>query len=201
MTPASQANLSEVRALLFDLDGTLVDTAEANAMAYARALAEHGIDVPVAQVQELALGRNWRQFLPPLVQAHGVQADCERIAQRKRDLYASMVGGLAVNAGLLALLASCKPHKRIGLVTTASSANVQAIVQAKGWNGLFDVVVTGDDVGRHKPAPDAYLLAAQRLDLEPACCLAFEDSDIGAASALAAGMRLVEVRFAAAARP
>jgi HAD superfamily hydrolase (TIGR01509 family) len=60
---------------------------------------------------------------------------------------------------------------------------------------LFDVVVTGDDVVRHKPDPEAYRIAAERLAVPVEACLVFEDSDAGVASAVAAGMAVVRVRF------
>ena len=97
--------------------------------------------------------------------------------------------------GLLALLAGCRDRVRTALVTTASRANVDAILDAHGLRPDFDVVVTGDDVSRHKPDPEAYLLAAARLAVAPAQCLVFEDSDIGLKSARAAGMAVVRVAF------
>ena len=69
------------------------------------------------------------------------------------------------------------------LVTTASGENVRAILRHFDLEHAFDFVITGDDVTRHKPDPEAYRLALARLQLEPDECLAFEDSDVGAASA------------------
>ena len=85
-------------------------------------------------------------------------------------------------------------HKT-ALVTTASGSNVKAILDYHGLAGLFDIIVTGDDVTRHKPDPEAYLLACRGLNLLPAHCIAFEDSDIGVASAEAAGVAVIRVVF------
>ena len=83
------------------------------------------------------------------------------------------------------------------LVTTASGESVGAILRQFDLGRAFDLVVTGDEVTRHKPDPEAYLLALARLQLEPAKCLAFEDSDVGVASARAAGIPVVRVTFTA----
>lgn len=78
-------------------------------------------------------------------------------------------------------------------MTTASGASVRAILERHRLSPLFDAVVTGDEVQRHKPDPEAYLLAAASLSLAPAECLAFEDSAVGIAAAVAAGIPVVRV--------
>jgi HAD superfamily hydrolase (TIGR01509 family) len=182
-----------VRALLFDLDGTLADTAAANHSAYAGALAEVGVRVDRTTFARVADGRNWRQFLPELLGAAGVEADPERIARRKAELYRETVGELRLNTPLLALAAAARRTMATALVTTASGANARAILDAHALHALFTAVVTGDDVTEHKPHPEAYLLAAARIGVEPGECVAFEDSDIGVTSARAAGVPVVRV--------
>jgi beta-phosphoglucomutase-like phosphatase (HAD superfamily) len=185
----------DVRALLFDLDGTLADTSRPNFEAYARALAEVGVRVDEPAFTRVAHGRNWRQFLPELLEQAGVAADPSVIARRKTELYAEAIGSLRLNAPLLALAASSRATMALALVTTASGATVRAILQRHALTDLFAVVVTGDDVREHKPHPEAYLQAAERLGVAPEACLAFEDSDIGLASARAAGVPVVQVIF------
>lgn len=182
-----------VAALLFDLDGTLVDTADANARAYAMALDEARIVVAPDAMRRLSHGRNWRQFLPEIISAAKSDADAAAIAKRKRELYPAMLDDVRLNEGLLALLRSARETFRTALVTTASRVNVLAVLERKRIADLFDTLVTGDDVSRHKPDPEAYQLAARRLGVAPALCLAFEDSAVGVASAQAAGMRVVAV--------
>ena len=104
-----------------------------------------------------------------------------------------MLDDVRLNEGLLALLRSARETFRTALVTTASRVNVLAVLERKRIADLFDTLVTGDDVSRHKPDPEAYQLAARRLGVAPALCLAFEDSAVGVASAQAAGMRVVAV--------
>ena len=180
-------------ALLFDLDGTLADTAAANHAAYAAALAEVGVAVDRASFDLVAHGRNWRQFLPELLARSGSDADPAIIARRKQMLYPELLDAVRLNEPLLALADAVRDRLRTALVTTASGANVRAFLERRSLAPLFNVVVTGDDVAEHKPHPAAYLLATQRLGVLPAACIAFEDSDIGVAAAEAAGVPVVRV--------
>ena len=184
-----------LRALLFDLDGTLIDSAEANYAAYSHALLEFGVRIEPAAVAQAAAGRQWRDFLPALLREAGVERDPAAIAERKGELYRESLGELRLNAALLALAASVRPQMATALVTTASGESVRAILRHAGLEHAFDHVVTGDDVTRHKPDPEAYRLALSRLQLDPRDCLAFEDSDVGEASAEAAGIAVVRVTF------
>jgi beta-phosphoglucomutase-like phosphatase (HAD superfamily) len=184
-----------IKAFLFDLDGTLADTALVNAKAYSVALAEVGVHIDVIQFAQIASGKNWRQFLPALLESAGVKVDPSAIAERKSFLYAGMIGEVLINVPLIMLLNTCRPQIKTALVTTASGANARAIMDFHGLTGLFDVVVTGDDVVSHKPDPEAYHLATERLKLSAMECIAFEDSDIGIASAFEAGMSVVHITF------
>jgi HAD superfamily hydrolase (TIGR01509 family) len=122
----------------------------------------------------------------------------EAVAERKKQVYPGLLPGVRLNEPLLQLLRSCRGWMRTALVTTASRSNVDALLQVHGLVSLFDSVVTGDDVAQHKPHPAAYELALQKLALSPEVCVAFEDSDIGEASARAAGVKVIRVSLSAA---
>jgi beta-phosphoglucomutase len=187
--------MHSIQALLFDLDGTLVDTAEANYTAYSQALAEFGVQAEPHAVAQVAADRQWREFLPELLRGANVDADPARIARRKGELYRHAFPFVRVNSPLIALVGAVRPLLRTALVTTASASNVGAILEHFGMQELFDAVVTGDDITRHKPDPEAYRMAAERLAVPAEACLVFEDSEVGTASAIAAGMAVVRVRF------
>ncbi|AMO24436.1 fructose-1-phosphate/6-phosphogluconate phosphatase [Ramlibacter solisilvae] len=172
------------QALLVDLDGTLVETASANYHAYAQSLAEVGLTISREEFEARAAGRNWRQFLPEMLAEAGIAAEPRTIADRKASIYARSFDRLVPNTALIALLRLRSPACMAALVTSASAANAYAVLHHLGLTDLFDIIVTGDDVPRHKPAPDAYQLAALQLGVEPANCIVIEDSDAGIASAL-----------------
>ncbi|MBW3654544.1 MAG: HAD family phosphatase [Gemmatimonadetes bacterium] len=187
--------MTPVSGLLVDMDGTLVDTGEANYEAYAAALRAVGVSVARDAFDEAALGKNWRQFLPALLGAARSGADPAAVAAHKAEIYPGTIPLTRVNHALVALIRTGRPRWRTALVTTASRPSVAAVLRHHGLEDLFDTIVTGSEVTRHKPDPEAYHLAAARLDLSPADCLVVEDSDVGVASAAAFGARCLRICF------
>ncbi len=182
-----------IKALMVDLDGTLADTADANYRAYAAALAEVGITVGREDFDAEAQGRNWRQFLPVFLGEAREQAPA--VAARKTSLYGDMLGHVRINHGLVRLIESFASVGPAALVTTASRKSVDAILTHHDLARLFQVTITGDEVTHHKPDPQPYLMAAEALAIDPAECLAIEDTDVGAASAASARMAVLRVIF------
>ncbi len=179
-----------LKALLVDMDGTLVQSADANAAAYAMALGDWGIAVDAKQLAPMIDGRSWRDFLPGLM-ASRPDVPPETVAQRKRVLYPDFFHLLQLNQPLADLLQLVRGRLATGLVTTASSVAVAGITQRFALDGLFDVVVSGDHVKQAKPHPQAYELAAAQLDVAPDECMVIEDSDTGMAAARAFGGSLL----------
>jgi beta-phosphoglucomutase len=189
--------MNPMDAILVDLDGTLVETAQANYEAYAAALREAGVAVARKRFDAVSSGRNWRQFLPGLLEGTGAFAP--GVAARKAELYPSFLHLTVLNEGVRRLIVASRPHWRCALVTTASRPNAEAILAYHRLEGLFDEIITGSDVTRHKPDPEAYRLAAERLGVAPARCVALEVSETGAASARAFGAAVIRVQPLAAA--
>lgn len=180
------------RAVLCDLDGTLADTRAANCAAYALAFESEGLAFPETDYRaEFGLGfADMMAAIAPDVDA----ATAQRIAAEKARVYPDFFALVRPNLGLVALLGAMRADgRRIGLATTARRANVLALLKALNLADLFDVVVTAEDVSAGKPAPDAYLVAAERLGADPRDCIVFEDSEHGVRSAAAAGCAIVKV--------
>jgi beta-phosphoglucomutase len=183
-----------VEAYMVDFDGTLADTATANYVAYAAALEEVGVFVTRDTFEREACGRNWRQFLPGFLERQGSPAHPSDVAARKVHHYRAAARHVRFNEALIYLLTNRDVGTRTALVTSASAANVETVLAVRaGLRDLFDVVVTGDDVGRHKPDPQPYERAAALLQVAPGQCLVFEDSEVGVAAALAFGARVLKV--------
>jgi beta-phosphoglucomutase-like phosphatase (HAD superfamily) len=180
-----------VQALLFDLDGTLVDTREANYRAYRNAFAESGHELSAAEFAQ-TWGRDSRDFIPDLLPGiDGAGVDTIRAA--KSRLYADELNRTVGNDALIGFLRLVAPTHRTALVSTAKSGNGRQILATHGLTELFDVVIWGDDVARSKPDPEGYLRALELLGVEPGCSVAFEDSETGRDAALAAGLLVLEV--------
>ncbi len=178
-------------ALLFDLDGTLVDTESLALVAGLAAFAELGhpvdaefmhrlvgVDLPTAgRIIAAALPELDQSRLHPIWQTGFVAAIDE--------------SGLALKPGAAELLAlRLKP---MAIVTSSARREAHLKLKKAGIDHHFDVVITVDDVAAPKPAPDPYLLAARRLGVPPGRCLVFEDSETGAEAAHRAGCVVVQV--------
>ncbi len=175
-----------LKALLVDMDGTLVQSAHANAAAYAMALSECGITVNIDKLAPLIDGRSWRDFLPELTAARS-DVIPEQVARRKRVLYPSFFHLLQLNELLAELIRLLHGKLATALVTTASSMAVGGILERFAIADLFDVIVSGDNVTQAKPHPEGYIRAASQLGLTPEECMLIEDSETGMRAAQAFG--------------
>ncbi len=191
---APAATVLTARALLLDMDGTLVDSTRAVERVWQRWAAAHGLDLQ--DVLRIAHGRQGFATMAELLPDRPVElnhADNRRmLAEETAD-----TEGVVPIPGAPAFLASLDglPH---ALVTSADDALARARMGAAGLT-LPAVAVTAEHVAASKPDPEGFLAGAARLGAAPGDCLVFEDSGAGVAAGLAAGMRVVGVGAAAAA--
>ncbi|NWB25623.1 HAD-IA family hydrolase [Pseudomonas gingeri] len=173
-------------AFLFDMDGTLLNSIAAAERVWSHWARRHGLDVEaflktIHGVRSIDTVR--RQNLP------GVDAECEAAAISQAEI--DDVEGVVAIDGALAFL-NALPPQRWAVVTSAPRALAESRMAAAGI-ALPDLVISAEDVTRGKPAPDGYLLAAQRLGVAPAQCLIFEDAPAGIGAAEAAGIPVVVI--------
>ena len=180
-------------AVLWDMDGTLVDTEPAWMAAEGALVAEHGgVWTPDDAVRMIGLS-----LLPAaeILQEHGVDLPAEVIAQRLVDgVVAAVADHVVWQPGALELLADLKAAGVPCALVTMSYRRFAEAVLVHAPDGAFDVVVTGDEVTHGKPHPEPYLLAAEALGVDIRACVAIEDSRPGVASALASGARTLGVQ-------
>lgn len=186
--------MEKIEAVLVDMDGTLIDTARANAMAYAEAFRFYGYCVDEERFSREFIGASWRHFMPILAPGAGVDV-VEGILKKKREVYLGSLHNTQVNEALVFTISSLRPFAKLALVTTASKSAVSGLLAFHHLSSIFDLVVTGDDVSRPKPDPEGYALAASRLGVAPVNCLVIEDSEVGVASGLRFGARVLKVAF------
>jgi HAD superfamily hydrolase (TIGR01509 family) len=196
---ASERPVEAFEALLFDLDGTLVDTLPVHHRAYAEVFAAQGLQLSFEQYRANAAAPA-RISIPRFLLAAGADPaafDVGVIHAAKKARLAELMERTSVlqlpAAAILRLHAGRLP---LGLVTSAARAGAELILRSQGWSNVFQAVVTGDDVGRGKPHPEPYLAAAAALRVRPETCLVFEDAPEGIEAALAAGAAVVDVREA-----
>jgi HAD superfamily hydrolase (TIGR01509 family) len=179
------------QAVVFDLDGVLVDSEDVWARAEARTVEELGGSYG-REVAELLYGRGHRDGGRLLAERFGGDADA--IGERLLDLaLAGMREGLRPLPGAVELVTSLRGRVPIAVASNSVRAIVETALAAAGLAASFDAVVCGEDVERAKPAPDAYLAACGALGADPTRTVALDDSPVGVASAKAAGLFTIGV--------
>jgi HAD superfamily hydrolase (TIGR01509 family) len=182
-----------VRGVVFDLDGTIVANMPLHAEAFGAFMAGHGLP-PLDEGQRARLdGKRNSDIFPELFGRALPAEQLRAFAAEKEALYRELSKGqLAPAPGLLRLLARLAARGVPAAIATSGPAeNVRHTLAELALAERLALVVRGDEVPRGKPHPDIFLAAAARLGVEPAWCLAFEDSPAGVAAACAAGMRCV----------
>jgi len=179
--------------LIFDCDGTLVDTAPAHFAALHEGLAAHG----------LTMAKEWyypRGGLTPDALMDEYEA-LLGVAVPREDIFARYT--VAFQAGVrhlreVTIIAEIARewHGRVPMAVASNGRreNVEASLTVTKLRPLFDLIVAAEDVERGKPAPDVFLEAARRMGVAAAACVVFEDTDEGLDGARSAGMRAIDVR-------
>ncbi|HUS06257.1 MAG TPA: HAD family phosphatase [Bryobacteraceae bacterium] len=181
-------------ALLFDMDGVVVDSTAIHTEAWNQYLQMYGKRIP--SLQHRMLGKHNDEIVREFFdEVEMNQAEVAQHGARKEQLYRSLIGPSLPAYMVPGILAFLQAHQNLpmGLATNAEAANVNFILDSADLRRYFRCVVSGYDVQRPKPYPDVYLRAASLLGVPPESCIVFEDSVVGVQAAKAAGMRVVGV--------
>jgi len=181
-------------AIIFDMDGLMVDTEPLARDVWATIISQHGQTLTDAMYRQM-IGRRTVESAQLLLEQYDLPYTAVDLAAYKTELFAiRRAQGVPPMRGLMELQTAVARHGIPWAVATSSpQSHAVAILAQLGLQTACRAIAAGDEVRRGKPAPDLYLLAAQRLGVEPACCLALEDSWPGCQAAVAAGIRTVAV--------
>jgi HAD superfamily hydrolase (TIGR01549 family) len=182
----------KIKCVIFDLDGTLVDTLELHVEAFLRVVRGMGIEVPRDRIEQ-NMGRTAKDVLRTIVP--GIDdAQLAYYAEMKEDILTELVGEIHPLPGSVELLMRLK---KLGvplvLASSTTSGNVIKILQVTGLIGYFDRMVTAEDIATGKPDPDVFIKAAAKGGAHPTYCLVIGDSIHDIAAALGAGCIAVAV--------
>jgi HAD superfamily hydrolase (TIGR01509 family) len=204
--------MARLKALLWDVDGTLAETErDGHRVAFNRAFEACGVPwrwdaSHYGDLLRVTGGRE--RLLFDMNQRADAPAPAERdaiaraIHAKKNACYAELVNssGIALRDGVLALMAECRERQvRMGIATTTSRSNVEALLSVhlgERWADAFAVIVCGEDVEQKKPDPEVYIKALRALAIGPLETVAIEDSPGGVAAARAADIPVVVTRSA-----
>jgi HAD superfamily hydrolase (TIGR01509 family) len=187
--PPEQLRDTAFEAIIFDMDGVLVDSEPTALEAMRRVMARHGVVYTDADNQEF-IGCATLEECRILKARHGLAADARRLT----DEYVETLLGLVRSQprsmpGVPGVLVELRDAgHRMALASSAEPQIIAANLSALDIGRFFEVALSASEVGRGKPAPDLFLATAQRLGVKPAACLVIEDSRNGLLAAKAAGM-------------
>ena len=181
-------------AVLFDMDGLLVDTETCDYQAWKELHDEHGLELTLPEYcYNAGMYGSWDRMYENIGRVTGI-APAELHARRGPRFEELVRERLAPSPELLQLLSDLKSNRiRCGIASSSDTEWVSYLVDGLGLRAEFETITTGPEVAHRKPAPDLYLLAAERLGVNPARCVALEDSAHGLQAARAAGMYAIAI--------
>ncbi len=183
-----------IRAVIFDMDGLLVDSEPLAREAWQRAARLHGGEI-ASELFARMLGRRQVECAEVVRDALGLSIPADALCRQRNDLFMELLPGrVKPMPGAIELLRELERRAvPRALATSAEQRYVTAVLDQLQLDRAFAVRVVAEDVAHGKPLPDVYLLAAERLGVRPADCLVLEDAPNGLAAARAAGMPSVAV--------
>jgi beta-phosphoglucomutase len=186
-----------IKACIFDLDGVIVDTAHYHFLAWKRLANELGVEFTKDDNERLKGVSRMRsmEIIMELGDVKLTPHEKEQLANRKNTWFVDYVERMVpeeIFPGVKGLIRELKARGiKIGLAS--SSKNAKTVLQILHIQNDFDAIVDGTMVTHSKPDPEIFLLAAQKLGLDPSECLVFEDAEAGVEAAIAAGMKCVGI--------
>ena len=185
-----------IKAIIFDFDGTIIDTETAWYITFRDAYKTHGVDLTLEQYSQ-CLGTSLHSFNPytHLKTHHNLPIDLEEFKQFVQQQHTDMMIKESVRPGILKLLESAKSQGlKIGLASSSGRAWIDRFVKLHGIEDYFECYCTADTVQNVKPDPELYLQALEKLGVEASEAIAIEDSPNGARAAVAAGIPTIVIK-------
>ena len=180
-------------AVIFDCDGTLVDSMPIHFLAWNRTMTEVGIELPEDRFYAMG-GIPTHRIIEMLAHEQQVLVDAHTTAKRKEEAFYELIHMLEPIHIVVEVAKKLRGLKPIAVASGGSRHGIEKQLRHVGGWDWVDTVVCAEDTVRHKPDPDVFLESARRLGASPEKCLVFEDAELGIAAAKRAGMDWLDVR-------
>lgn len=184
---------SHIEALIFDIDGTLVDTMPTHYKACQLACWKHGFDFPLEFFISQA-GKPTLAVFEDLIQKKGLDLDGRQLGIEKELILETLINEFTPMPIIAETALEYFDKLPMALGTGGTKHIATKTIEAVKLQDYFDVVVTADDVEHYKPHPETFLKCAEQLGVEPSACLVFEDGQPGIEAAKSAGMEYLDIR-------
>jgi beta-phosphoglucomutase family hydrolase len=182
-----------IQGLIFDCDGTLVDTMPLHYVAWKQTMDSVNIDFPEDRFYSFA-GKPTVKIIETLASEHNVVCDAQALAEEKERLFLDNLEALEPIHSVIEIVHRERGKRKLAVASGGWHDIIIRSLAVLHLDGLFDTIVGADDVVHGKPAPDVFLKAAENLGLAPSQCLVYEDGDLGIEAAHAAGIQVIDVR-------
>ncbi len=186
--------MPEIEAVIWDMDGVLADTASYHLSAWQEIFGKRGVKFTEEDFRR-SFGRRNDTIIRKTLGEQIAQGEIEAIAREKEETFRRIIGqNIKSLPGAVELLQSLKKQGvKMAIASSTPIENIRLVTRSLGIENCFQALVTGHDVTEGKPSPRVFLLAAQRLGVEPRNCIVIEDAVAGVTAARRAGMRCVAI--------
>ena len=185
-------DLSSYQGIVFDMDGTLVDSMPAHMEAWRVTCENYGYPFDLDYMYSLG-GVPTRQTVVVLNDKFNMDHDPTEVARYKRESWEAMKLEPVIIESTMAVFNHYRPHMAIGIGTGAERPHAEHLLTAHGLLERIDSLVTATDVTHGKPHPETFLTVARQMGVEPSRCVVFEDTEIGRQAARDARMDCIMV--------
>lgn len=191
--PKITIDLKNIKAAIFDMDGTMVDNSEYHKKAWKEFLKRKGVNLTDKEYNEKISGNNNPKILENIFGPIHTPEEIKIFGSQKEELYREMYAPhLKQVAGLNKIIKTLKKKGiKLGVATTSPALNRNFILDSLSLTKEFNVIMGDEHIINSKPHPEIYLRTANILKIKPAQCLVFEDSPTGVLSAKNAGMTII----------
>jgi beta-phosphoglucomutase family hydrolase len=185
--------VAKSKAIIFDCDGTLVDSMPVHFLAWHETMTRYGLQFPEDRFYSLG-GMPSHRIIAMLAAEQGIELDADLVAIEKEQAFLTRIDLLVPIEPVVRIALQNRGVKPIAVASGGFREIIMKQLHQVEMSDWFDAIVTAEDTILHKPEPEVFLEAARRLGVEPSSCLVFEDADLGVEAANRANMPCIDIR-------